>query len=68
MDNVTLTREQYNELKSHSLMLSQISGYVEDFCKKEEDTTLVAVLRLLAEYHNLLSEYHYNALERECAD
>ena len=49
-------------------MLSQISGYVEDFCKKEEDTTLVAVLRLLAEYHNLLSEYHYNALERELTE
>jgi len=67
MDNVTLTREQYNELKSNSLMLSQISGYVEDFCQKEEDTTLVAVLRLLAEYHNLSSEYHYNAIERELA-
>lgn len=64
-DTVTLTKEQYEELKSYATMLSQIGSYVEDFCKGDEDTTLNAVIRLKAEYHNLLSEYHYNILERD---
>jgi hypothetical protein len=62
-DTVTLTKAQYEELKSHSQMLGQIGGYVESFCKGEEDTTLNAVLRLLAEYHSLMSDYHYTRLE-----
>ena len=64
-DTVTLSKEQYEELKSYSTMLGQIGSYVEDFCKGDEDTTLNGVIRLLAEYHNLLSEYHYNILERD---
>ena len=64
MNQVTLTQEQYNELKSHSAMLGQIGSYVDTFCKGDEDTTLNGVLRLLAEYYNLLSEYHYSKLEQ----
>ena len=60
---ITLAKEQYDELKSNSQMLGQIGGYVESFCKGEEDTTLNAVLRLLAEYHSLMSDYHYTRLE-----
>ena len=62
-DTITLTKEQFDELQSHSQMLGQIGGYVESFCKGDEDTTLNAVLRLLAEYHSLLSDYHYARLE-----
>ena len=42
-------------------MLSQISAYVEDFCN-EEDTTLVGVVRLLAEYHQLKADNLYKKL------
>ncbi len=60
-----LTDEQFDELKSHSLMLSRISAYVEDFCRSEEDTTLVGVLRLLSEYHSLKADSMYDRLEAE---
>lgn len=60
---ITITKEQFDELKSHSQMLGIIGGYVESFCKGDEDTTLNAVLRLLAEYYSLMSDYHYNRLE-----
>lgn len=62
-DTVTLTKEQFDQLQSHSHMLGQIGAFVENFCDGEEDTTLNAVLRLLAEYHSLMSEYHHARLE-----
>lgn len=52
---------QLEEYKRSSIMLSQISAYVEDFCN-EEDTTLVGVVRLLAEYHQLKAENLYQKL------
>lgn len=39
------------ELKAHSQMLGRIAGFVGDFAKNEEDTTILCVLRLLQEYH-----------------
>ena len=60
-----LTDEQYEDLKSHSLMLGRVGAYVEGFCKNEEDTVLVAVLRLLSEYHSLKAESLFRSLEAE---
>jgi len=52
---------QLEEYKRSSIMLSQISAYVEDFCN-EEDTTLIGVVRLLAEYHQLKADNLYKKL------
>lgn len=49
---------------TNSMMLSQIASYVEDFAETEDDTTLMCVVRLLAEYHQLKADQHYEALER----
>ena len=42
-------------------MLGRIAGFVGDFAKNEEDTTILCVLRVLQEYHyakaNSLQEY-----------
>jgi hypothetical protein len=57
-----LTNEQYEELQAQSRMLGAISCYVEDFCR-DEDTTLIGVVRLLAEYHELQSDCLYTKLE-----
>lgn len=62
MENVTILLAEYKELKACRLMLSQISLYIEDFCK-EEDTTLIGVLKLLAEYHTMKSNYMYNIIK-----
>jgi len=51
--------------ENHSLMLSQIASYVEDFAKPEEDTTLLCVLRLLAVVYELKAGEIYRAIERE---
>ena len=60
-----LTDEQFNELKSHSQMLGVIGMYVEDFCE-ENDTTLVGVMRLLAEYHSMMTIQLYNDIDERC--
>lgn len=57
-----ITNEEYQNLKNCQLMLGMISCYVEDFCR-EEDTTLIGVVRLLAEYHQLKSDHLYEKLE-----
>ena len=54
---------QLEQYKRSSIMLSQIAAYVEDFCN-EEDTTLVGVVRLLAEYHQLKADNLYEKLEK----
>jgi hypothetical protein len=61
-NNAFLTPEQLNSLTEQSRMLGIISCYVEDFCN-DEDTTLVGVVRLLAEYHQLKADNLYNKLE-----
>jgi len=45
------------ELKAHSQMLGRITGFVEDYAKSEEDSTLLCVLRVLQE------NYYYKADE-----
>lgn len=62
MKEITLLEAEYKELKICRQMLSQISLYIEDFCE-EEDTTLVGVLKLLAEYHSLKSNLMYNIIK-----
>lgn len=64
-DKITLTKEQYEELKSHSLMLSQIGAYIEEFLENEEDTVLQAVIRLLSRYHECKADYYYLRLEEQ---
>ena len=54
MNTVQISETEYNTLKEHSRMLGQIAQYVEDFCD-DEDTTLVGVLKLLANYRYLQS-------------
>ena len=54
---------EYRELRDCFTMLSQIGAYVEDFCD-ENDTTLMGVLRLLAEYHHMKSNDIYHHLDR----
>jgi len=55
--------------ENHSLMLSQIAAFVEDFAETTEDSTLLCVLRLLVAYHSLRHELKtaelYRAIERE---
>ena len=60
-----MTEDEIKQLKEHSQMLGRIGAYVEDFAKDPEDTVLVCVLRLLAQYHSLCSEDCYNSLEQE---
>jgi len=57
-----ITEAEYIELKACSQMLSQIGSYVESWCN-EEDTTLVGVLRLLAEYHTMKSNEMYEKID-----
>ena len=57
-----ITEAEYTELRESFLMLSQISSYVEDFCE-EDDTTLMGVLALLAEYHYMKSDDMYHRLD-----
>jgi hypothetical protein len=63
MKEITISEAEYKELKDYKQMLSMISVYVELFCH-EEDTTLMGVIRLLAQYHYLKSEELYQHLDR----
>jgi len=58
-----MTEELLNE--THSIMLSRIAAYVEDFAETTEDSTLLCVLRLLVNYHELKQAELYRAIERE---
>ena len=52
MNTETKMSDAYiEELKANSQMLGRIAGFVGDFAKNEEDTTILCVLRLLQEYH-----------------
>jgi hypothetical protein len=57
-----ITEQEYNSLKECHKMLGIISCYVEDFCD-EEDTTLMGVIRLLAQYHRDKSDLLYRRLD-----
>jgi hypothetical protein len=47
------------------VMLSQIASYVEGFAKSDEDSTLLCVLYLLADYYQLKSNEAYQGIEQE---
>ena len=49
----------------NELMLSQIASYVEGFAKSDEDSTLLCVLYLLADYYQLKSNEVYQEIEQE---
>lgn len=59
-----ISEQEYKELKSHSQMLGMIGAYVEEFCN-EEDTTLIGVKRLLADYYVLKGENMNYQLNQE---
>jgi len=61
--NLTIPDLEYKELLEHSRMLGTIGVYVEDFCN-EEDTTLMGVIRLLAEYSDMRSQLLYVDLDK----
>jgi hypothetical protein len=46
-------------------MLGRIAAYVEDFAETTEDSTLICVLRLLVNYHELKAAELYRAIARE---
>lgn len=50
------TKEEVERLKSHSEMLGMIANHISSFCINETDTTLMAVLRLLRDYHYAKAE------------
>ena len=56
-----MSEDYVKELEKNSRMLGRIAGFVGEFAKNEEDTTILCVLRLLQEYHyskaNSLQEY-----------
>ena len=59
-----ITEEEYNELCSHSAMLGRIGSHVEDFVLHEEDTTEMAVLRLVSQYYFMRSDEVHELLLR----
>jgi hypothetical protein len=63
MKKVTIDEDQLKHLEESHNMLLQIKSRVLSFCK-ENDTTLMGVLRLLVAYHdlktnNLLKEIYF---------
>lgn len=57
--------EENKELRSHSQMLGRISAALEPFCRTEEDTTYLAVRRLLAEYYSMKADEAWAYLHKE---
>ncbi len=58
-------KAEIKELQSHSQMLGRISVAVEPFCRTEEDTTYLAVRRLLAEYYSMKADEAWAYLQKE---
>lgn len=58
-------KDEVKTLLSHSQMLGRISVAVEPFCRTEEDTTYLAVRRLLAEYYSLKADEAWACLQKE---
>ena len=63
MNEVTITEAEYTNLKASHQMLGAVGCYLEDFCNDEE-TVLVGVMRLLAQYHRMKSDELYEKLEK----
>jgi hypothetical protein len=63
-------KDEVNALRKDSQMLGRISVAVEPFCRTEEDTTYLAVRRLLAEYYSMKADEAWTYLteeEKRCA-
>lgn len=60
-----MSEEEIERLKSHSEMLGMIANHTSSFCINEKDTTLVAVLRLLRDYHYAKAEAADLYLDKE---
>jgi hypothetical protein len=56
------TPERIKELESHSAMLGQIAGYVEEFAIDDEMTTLECVRWVVASYKKLLAEKELDSI------
>ena len=62
-----MSEEEIERLKSHSEMLGMIANHTSSFCIDETDTTLMAVLRLLRDYHYAKAEVAELYLDKEAA-
>lgn len=60
-----MSKEEIERLQSHSNMLGLIANHTSSFCLDETDTTLMAVLRLLRDYHHAKAEVADLYLEKE---
>jgi hypothetical protein len=58
-------KDEVNTLRKDSQMLGRISVAVESFCRTEEDTTYLAVRRLLAEYYSMKAVEAWRHLQQE---
>ena len=54
-ESIYISKQEYENLKSHSSMLGQIASLVEDFCE-EEETTEMGVRKILSELYFRRSE------------
>ena len=59
-----ITDEEYDHLQKCAAMLGRIGSHVEDFIKDEEDTTEMAVLRLVSQYYFMRSDETHELLLR----
>ena len=49
----------------YQLEYQRLALVLEDFAKDPEDTAMMCLLRLVAEYHDLMGEKMWDVLERE---
>lgn len=59
-----ITDEEYETLQACARMLTRISCHVEDFIKDEDDTTEIAVLRLVSQYYFMRSDEAHELMLR----
>lgn len=55
-ESTYVNKQEYADLKRHSQMLGQIANLVEDFTEDDDDTTEMAVRRILSELYLRRSE------------
>mgnify|MGYP001600002325 CR=1 FL=1 len=55
-ESMYVNKQEYVDLKRHSQMLGQIANLVEDFTVDNDDTTEMAVRRILSELYFRRSE------------
>ena len=64
-EQVSIPIAEYKDLLSHSAMLGRMSVSLEPFCQTEEDTTYLALKRLLAQYYELKADEAWKYFEQE---